>query len=245
MNYMEDRVSPSFEEYSLALLRKCPELFQYAASRKWRIATEFGKAIVTKSGFVVAKVEDVICHNRESIVNCELSASSSSISPSVKVEPQLTAVVHTGADLFLRQCYCPEKFVHRVQLLNRSYQFINGVASDTPVSLYIPLAIDKADDTSRPLVPSASIAGPLCFSGDVLAGSISIPVPMAGDFIIALDAGANSISLFSRHCSRSSPAVYAYVTHSLADGSSEVTAACVRPAESTMDIFKFWGGMDY
>jgi diaminopimelate decarboxylase len=164
--------------------------------------------------------------------------------PASKVDPQLTAVVHAGADLFLRQCYCPEKFQHRVQLLNRSFQSVSGVTSGSSVDVSIPLPSANADDDSRPLVPSASIAGPLCFSGDVIAGSISIPVPMAGDYVIALDAGANSISLFSRHCSRASPAVYAYVTRSMADGSSEVAAACVRPAESTTDIFKFWGAMN-
>jgi hypothetical protein len=32
----------------------------------------------------------------------------------------MTAIVHAGADLLLRTAYCPDKFIHRVVLLNSS-----------------------------------------------------------------------------------------------------------------------------
>lgn len=109
LDYQNDASSPSFESYSKALLDSCPELFEFAVTSKsiasgnakWRLATEFGKSIVTKTGFVVARIEDVLCHNRDSTVT------SCAVAVNLKSDPKVTAITHAGADLFLRQCYCP------------------------------------------------------------------------------------------------------------------------------------------
>jgi hypothetical protein len=88
------------------------------------------------------------------------------------------------------------------------------------------------------------IAGPLCFGGDKLRKNISFPKELLeGDFIGIHDAGATPRSLFSRHCSRSSPAVYAYSVKKPASSdlpAGEVELNLVRPAETTSAVLSFW-----
>jgi diaminopimelate decarboxylase len=47
------------------------------------------------------------------------------------------------------------------------------------------------------------VAGPLCFAGDKIATQISLPSLTEGDVLVVHDTGANTLSTFSRHCSRS------------------------------------------
>jgi len=53
-----------------------------------------------------------------------------------------------------------------------------------------------------------------------------------GDRIIVLDAGANTISLFSRHCSRTAPAVF---------GARAGKIVCIKEGEKPSDVMAFWG----
>ena len=46
------------------------------------------------------------------------------------------------------------------------------------------------------------IVGPLCFAGDVLYESIQLPILNEGDEVIIFNTGANTYSMWSRHCSR-------------------------------------------
>ena len=46
------------------------------------------------------------------------------------------------------------------------------------------------------------IVGPLCFAGDVLYESIDLPILEEGDEILIFNTGANTYSMWSRHCSR-------------------------------------------
>ena len=46
------------------------------------------------------------------------------------------------------------------------------------------------------------IVGPLCFAGDVLFESVKLPFLEEGNQIILFNTGANTISMWSRHCSR-------------------------------------------
>lgn len=99
------------------------------------------------------------------------------------------AITHAGADLMLRTAYCPEKFSHRLELLSNRGEILH--------------------DRKRCMV---TVAGPLCFSGDVIASNIDFLDCNAGDRVVVLDAGANTLSLHSRHCSRLAPDVYAFRT---------------------------------
>ena len=100
-------------------------------------------------------------------------------------ETHQIAITHAGADLFLRTAYCPESFSHRIEHLDGKGQ-------------------RPGCNRSR---ATLTIAGPLCFSGDILARDMQGCEARSGDRMVVLDAGANTLSLFSRHCSRRSPRV--------------------------------------
>lgn len=55
--------------------------------------------------------------------------------------------------------------------------------------------------------------------------------------------GANTLSLFSKHCSRSSPVVYAFRTiEAKAAGVGPFyLLSCIREAETDQEVLRFWG----
>ena len=77
-----------------------------------------------------------------------------------------TVMIHVGADLFLRKCYRPEDWHHEVTVLDKH----GRLKSDGPKQKYV-------------------IAGPLCFSGDMIAKDIELPVVQEGDYILIHDVG--------------------------------------------------------
>ena len=83
------------------------------------------------------------------------------------------AFIHVGADLFLRKIYSS---------MNINY----------PVSV---VGKEGVSQTYR-------IVGPLCFAGDVLYESVNLPILEEGDEILIFNTGANTYSMWSRHCSR-------------------------------------------
>jgi diaminopimelate decarboxylase len=89
------------------------------------------------------------------------------------------AYVHVGADFLLRDAYVKP----------RGMEFI---------------ALGDAAD--RPIVRT-DIAGPLCFAGDYLQKALLLPQLEEGDGLLMLNTGSNAYALWSRHCSRTIPAV--------------------------------------
>lgn len=124
------------------------------------------------------------------------------------------AITHAGADLMLRTAYCPDKFSHRLELLSNEGELVPNR--------------EKCNVT---------VAGPLCFSGDVIASNITFAECKAGDRVVVLDAGANTLSLHSKHCSRLAPPVYAFRT--LSDG--KITFSVIKPKETVDYLLEFWG----
>ena len=124
-----------------------------------------------------------------------------------------TLVVHVGADLFLRTSYCPGKFSHRLSVHSRKGTPLGGPLKTTDV------------------------AGPLCFQGDYVARGVKLPRVGPGDLLVLRDTGANTLSLFSRHCSRRSPSVYGFTR----DEDGKVCVRLVKEKESIRDVARFWG----
>lgn len=52
------------------------------------------------------------------------------------------------------------------------------------------------------------LAGPLCFAGDMVDHGVLLPRLEPGDWIVIEDTGANTLGLWSRHCSRDIPKVF-------------------------------------
>lgn len=149
----------------------------------WRVITEFGRAIAAPAGVVVSRVE----YARDGL-----------------------AILHVGADLFVRTAYRPEQWHHEI-------------------------AVFAADGTPKggPAAPW-TVAGPLCFSGDVLARDRSLPPIAEGDVVVVADAGAYTLSMWSRYNSRRAPAVWGY-------RGDPPRFELLKPREPLADVLRFWG----
>jgi diaminopimelate decarboxylase len=124
---------------------------------------------------------------------------------------QRLAIIHLGADFLLRPVYRPGDWKHEFFVLDR-----HGVPKRGPPS-------------------PVTIAGPLCFAGDVVARDVLLPPIEPGDWIVIRDVGAYTLSMWSRHCSRGIPAVLGY------DPQRTETLRVLRRAETAQDIVHFWG----
>jgi diaminopimelate decarboxylase len=92
-----------------------------------------------------------------------------------------TAYLHVGADLFVRKAYS-----------NMNIQY--------PYSI---LHTNK-EPGEKELV-KYNIVGPLCFAGDILFENIELPKINEGDKMFIYEIGANTLSMWSGHCSREQP----------------------------------------
>lgn len=96
-----------------------------------------------------------------------------------------------------------------------------------------------------------NVAGPLCFGGDMIGRGVVLPRMARGDFVVVHDSGSNTMSMFSRHCSRPAPAVYGYRVKEetaenagnepVADEDDDVLLTVLKTAETPEDVMRFWG----
>ena len=129
----------------------------------------------------------------------------------VKKENNYSIIMtHAGADLFLRECYHPKDWYHQISVANK----YGKLKDDSIKNSYI-------------------IAGPLCFAGDIIARDIVLPEVKEGDYILIHDAGAYTLSMWSRYNSRQIPKVIGY---SVKPFQFEV----MKDRECKEDLFNFW-----
>ncbi|MBE0652112.1 MAG: diaminopimelate decarboxylase [Bacteroidales bacterium] len=119
-------------------------------------------------------------------------------------------MTHLGADMLLRVCYNPDDWHHQFSVVDKDGN------------------LKKGEDKF-----SYSIAGPLCFAGDILARDIELPYVEEGDFIIIHDIGAYTLSMWSRYNSRQIPKIIGY-------HGSEVDFEILKKRESEQDLIDFW-----
>lgn len=121
-------------------------------------------------------------------------------------------VVHLGADFLLRKAYSPDDWHHEITLLGPD---------------------------GRPKKPHQTkkytVAGPLCFAGDIIARDVELPIAEEGDHILIHDTGAYTLSMWSRYNSRQIPPVLALTDKG---GSTKL----LREGESPDDLIAFWQG---
>lgn len=157
--YRGGKELPTPTSYAAALAERVPE----ALADEVRLVTEFGRVMQAGCGFAVSRAEYLKTDGG-----------------------RRTAVIHFGADLFMRKVYRPDDWHH-------------------PVSVLSPDGTPK----QAPMEPH-TIAGPLCFGGDILAEGIDLPRVEEGDWIVLHDAGGYTLGLWSRHCNRGLPKVLGY-----------------------------------
>jgi diaminopimelate decarboxylase len=129
----------------------------------------------------------------------------------VKREPGYNIIMtHVGADLFLRKCYNPGDWHHHISVVDKNGNLKTGVDKNKYV-----------------------VAGPLCFAGDVLATDLNLPLVEEGDYILIHDAGAYTLSMWSRYNSRQMPKVIGY-------HSDNAAFEILKEKERKEDLLEFW-----
>lgn len=156
VDYSGGAARPDFSAYADALRQAAPGLW----SGPHRLVTEFGRSLHAQAGVVLSRVEATKRSGRRRI-----------------------AIIHVGADLFVRAVYRPAQWRHHITVLD-------------------PAGRPKAG----PRMPW-DVVGPLCFSGDRLCKGRQLPPIEPGDLVAIRDAGAYTLAMWSRYNSRCAPAV--------------------------------------
>jgi diaminopimelate decarboxylase len=180
--YRSEETPPDLETYVTTLRRVCPGMFQ----TPFRLITEFGRALHSPAGWAVSRVE-YVKHSAYGNV----------------------AMIHLGADMFLRKCYAPDVWHHDIAVLDA-----RGEYKQEPGRRY-------------------AVAGPLCFSGDILERDIELPGLVEGDLLVIRDAGAYTFSMWSRYNSRQFPRVLGYE-----DDGEKIEV--LKERESAEEVVGFW-----
>jgi diaminopimelate decarboxylase len=182
VSYQTGTPAPCMEEYVMKISERAPELFN---ANSFRLITEFGRWTYTNAGWTASRVE-YVKHD-----------------PSVN-----TAMLHVGADLFVRECLNPRDWHHEYSVFDKNGRLKSG-KDDSPYNL----------------------AGPLCFSGDIIAKEISLPRIEEGDYIVIHDTGGYTFSMWSRYNSRQTPRIIGY-----REGSFKI----LKERETIEELMKFW-----
>ena len=117
------------------------------------------------------------------------------------------AVIHLGADFLMRTAYVPDVWRHRFGVLDHDGSVRDGERGPW------------------------TIAGPLCFAGDVIGRGVELPTVRPSDRVVIHDVGAYTLAMWSRHCSRGIPAVV---------GLTATGWHLLRAAERPEDLVAYW-----
>jgi diaminopimelate decarboxylase len=182
VSYIPGQAPFPMEEYAADIAKRYPSLF----TSHYSLFTEFGRWVHVNSGWTVSRVEYV------------------------KHDPGInTAMIHAGADLFLRECLNPKSWPHVFSVFDKTGKLKSGM----DVNPY-------------------NLAGPLCFSGDILARNVSLPAIDEGDFLVIHDTGGYTFSMWSRYNSRQTPRIIGYRGDQF---------NILRERESFEELAEFWG----
>lgn len=181
VSYHRDGVVIDMEGYSRALLERFPELGEY------RLITEFGRWVHANTAWAASRIEYV-----------KTSGATR------------TAMIHVGADMFLRKCYRSDEWHHELTVIDDTGRI-------------------KVGGDQTPCV----VAGPLCFAGDVLARDICLPEMVEGDYLLIHDVGAYTFSMWSRYNSRQLPKFIGYEEEGK-------RFRILKPRERIEDVCRFW-----
>lgn len=120
--------------------------------------------------------------------------------------------MHCGADLFVRPAYLPSIWKHRI-------------------TLHHPDGSPKTEGPQR----AYNVAGPLCFSGDLIAHQRPFASITSGDWMVVHDAGAYTLGMWSSYNSRQAPAVFGFKRH---DGG--VQLRLMKKRQTVEEVLAFW-----
>jgi diaminopimelate decarboxylase len=121
------------------------------------------------------------------MMNCKYAFYASVCEVTKPTDGGTIAMIHHGSDMFMRACYAPQMRAQH------------------------PVRVFTSDGTMKKDVAGLhDIAGPLCFAGDIVASAVTVPQIEPTDIVVLEEAGGNTHSLRTTHCSRRSPPVYGF-----------------------------------
>lgn len=120
VNFSSDEITPTFTEYSDALKEKVPELFDPSVFSL--VITEFGRALVAKSGFFASRVEY------------------SKVTGGRRI-----AIQYAGADTCVRTIYHPNEWPLRVTILGENFEPRGGDGVSEDFSASLPGGLAETD----------------------------------------------------------------------------------------------------
>ncbi len=171
ISYHDDQSPPDMRDYAAMIREQTPGLFlsgkdlsQDDFHPPLRLVTEFGRWMFTNSGWTVSRVE-YVKHDQ-------------GIS---------TALLHAGADMFVRECLSPAGWNHQYLVFDQEGFPRSGVSANP-----------------------WNLAGPLCFSGDIMAKNQQLPDIRPGDLLVIRDTGGYTFSMWSKYNSRQFPRVIGF-----------------------------------
>lgn len=138
-----------------------------------RLVTENGRSLFAKAGCTASRVEYTKWSGGRHI-----------------------AVCHIGADLFMRACYMPATWGLRVFICDASGRPKVAAAAAKVAAGEAGQAAAEAEEVVQ------DVAGPLCFQGDRLAVGALMPRADVGDYVMVVDTGAYTLSMYSRCVAR-------------------------------------------
>ncbi|MFC2152639.1 diaminopimelate decarboxylase [Bacteroidota bacterium] len=160
ISYHHDIAPTGMTDYG----NKIKDLLAFFNLENMHIVTEFGRFLHANSGFIVSKVEYVKHYENSN-----------------------TLIIHSGADMLLRECLNPGNWYHEITLLN-----------------------SKGELKQNKSKINYHIAGPLCFANDIIARNIELPEAQEGDYLVIHDSGGYTFGMWSKYVSRNFPKVIAY-----------------------------------
>jgi len=190
ISYRNNSEPPSMEEYVTSIRERAPRLLtgrESSGEESFKLVTEFGRWIYTNAGWTVSRIEYV---KRDPGIN--------------------TAMIHVGADLFVRECLNPRDWQHEYTIFDPSGK----------------------QKTGRDKYPY-NLAGPLCFSGDILAKGLILPRIEEGDYVVIHDSGGYTVSMWSRYNSRQIPRIIGYFNEG-------ERFEVLKEREDLEDLARFW-----
>nr|ACO15662.1 Diaminopimelate decarboxylase [Caligus clemensi] len=136
--------------------------------------------------------------------------------------PEIRPIIqtHVGVNQFIRETYLPDTWSHRISLLN-------------------PLGNTKTCAPENKVL--YDIAGPLCFQGDYLQSSVSLPSATPGDVLAIHDTGAYTMSMYSRYNSIRPSVVYGYERINEEEKDQCLRISCFKEKETAEETLGIWG----
>jgi diaminopimelate decarboxylase len=160
ISYHHNLNPPDIKDYG----NRIKNLLEFYELGDMQLITEFGRFLHANSGFILSKVE-YAKHYKESN----------------------TIIIHSGADILLRECLNPGNWFHEFSVLNKEGK------------------VKKSINTKK-----YHIAGPLCFANDIVARNVELPQVDEGDYIVIHDTGAYTFGMWSKYVSRPFPKVIGF-----------------------------------